>query len=1155
MSAPRPTPSRLRARKILLVFAATLALVGGVLVAPAGASAAPAPQTANTVDQALGSPVKTADLSQFRPGNIISDQVFYNRSTMTEAQVQWFLESKVPSCQSGYTCLKDWYDTSRSTGADPMCGAYSGGYRERASAIIYKVAQACGINPQAIITTLQKEQGLVTNTGPSTSRYTIAMGQGCPDTAACDTRYYGFFNQVYGAAWQLKRYGNPPGTSNYFNWYAPGRTWNVRFHPNAACGSTPVYIENQATAALYYYTPYQPNAAALAAGYAAANNPCSSYGNRNFFNYFNDWFGSTQGETMQVLQVSGTSERYLVSQGARWRLATAEIAAQFTWISGVRDVSRSALDAFADRGAAKRAVRTETGNVYLLDGGARMRLRDVYQVSDFGWDYGALPLASEAQVARYRDAGWLERAVSADGATWLVQSNARRQLIDLGILPRYGIPALSSSISPAMMAEYTTAAPVVGPGVYRDATNPYRLQTDAGTYVVPDAASGTAIARSARALTAESFAFLRASSSMPVRMTSGGKSYVMVDGGWLEVSASQYPPGLEFTSLPAGAAAGLPVVGSVSGPHFVRERSDSQVYLVSWGTMQAVSAADQAWVTGRYGVSSQVWPALDGAIGDGANPEGLVRTSSGAAYLLDGARAYRFRDCGQVSTWGGDCATLPTVTAAKLATYASAGTLQHLVRTPVGTIWLPQSGQMRQVLDPSILGVYGIPSSTSAVGAATVAKLPVGEPAIAPGVYTDGGSARAVATEGGEYTLTAEQSVGVMRTTGRALTAASYAKITLDGALPSRMRSDGRSFVLTHEGWLEVSAAAYGGDGVFTQLPSRAWRGLAVAANEQRPHFVRDEVNAVEYLVSGGAAQPVAGATERAAITARYGVPAKLWSMPGSALTGIRISYDLLVKGTSGEVFLMDGTTRYRTSGCGAAADFGKDCATLRTLTPTQLAGTTDGGALAALLRSADGYVFLPQSGKKREVPDPRVLSVYGIGTASTPISAQVLAQLPLGQPVVTVGVYDDRAGDVRVITGDGRTFSIPASSRIGAVTSAAWRISPASIDLLSAERDIPTRITAGARSYVLTNEGWLAVNASDYAPLAFASVGARASEGIPSAGTETRPHFARENTASQLHLVSAGVSTVADEATRAWISTTYGVPPKVWVLADGTLR
>jgi putative cell wall-binding protein len=72
-----------------------------------------------------------------------------------------------------------------------------------------------------------------------------------------------------------------------------GRTTAVLYNPNSGCGSTPVYIRNSATAALYYYTPYQPNAAALKAGYGIGDS-CSSYGNRNFYNYFTDWFGSTQ---------------------------------------------------------------------------------------------------------------------------------------------------------------------------------------------------------------------------------------------------------------------------------------------------------------------------------------------------------------------------------------------------------------------------------------------------------------------------------------------------------------------------------------------------------------------------------------------------------------------------------------------------------------------------------------------------------------------------------------------------------------------------------------------------------------------------------------------------------------------------------------------
>ncbi|WP_139230888.1 VCBS repeat-containing protein [Microbacterium sp. cf046] len=293
-------------------------LVVGVLAAGGAARAQPtsdraASASASMIEQSI---VKAADLSKFQAGNIISDAAFFNRSTMTEGQIQAFLQEKVPNCQSGYVCLKDWYDTSRTTAADPMCSAYSGGIRERASTIIYKVAQACGINPQVLIVMLQKEQGLVLHTWPSDWRYTIAMGQGCPDTAACDTRYYGFFNQVYGAAWQLKRYANPPGTSQYFTWYAPGNTWNVRWHPNEGCGSSPVYIQNQATANLYYYTPYQPNAAAIRAGYGEGDG-CSSYGNRNFYQYFTDWFGQAALPVISSVDTS-TYVQALDSAGTLW---------------------------------------------------------------------------------------------------------------------------------------------------------------------------------------------------------------------------------------------------------------------------------------------------------------------------------------------------------------------------------------------------------------------------------------------------------------------------------------------------------------------------------------------------------------------------------------------------------------------------------------------------------------------------------------------------------------------------------------------------------------------------------------------------------------------------------------------------------------------
>ncbi len=243
------------------------------------------------------SPTASAQLSGdgWDPGFIVSDQQFFDGNAMTVTEIQNFLNAKVPTCQperstgpgDPIVCLKDFKQTTISRSADAYCPkAYVGASNESAATIIYKVAQACGVSPKAILVTLQKEVGLVTHTWPSQWRYDRAMGYGCPDTAPCNTEYYGFQNQIWRAARQFQVYAARPTSYGHL----AGVTNNVRFHPNAACGTSSVVIKNQATAGLYNYTPYQPNAAALNNLYGTGNS-CSSYGNRNFWRYWSEWFG------------------------------------------------------------------------------------------------------------------------------------------------------------------------------------------------------------------------------------------------------------------------------------------------------------------------------------------------------------------------------------------------------------------------------------------------------------------------------------------------------------------------------------------------------------------------------------------------------------------------------------------------------------------------------------------------------------------------------------------------------------------------------------------------------------------------------------------------------------------------------------------------
>ncbi|MFJ3382303.1 hypothetical protein ACIPJ2_18040 [Curtobacterium sp. NPDC090217] len=234
--------------------------------------------------------------SQFDPGNIIPDAEFYNGGGMSESSIQAFLNAQIGTCSSS-SCLNVGRYSLNSHGADAMCNAVAGGSSLSAAQIIARVGAACSINPKVILVTLQKEQTLVNGgiaRNPSAAVLSRAMGYACPDSAngGCDPAYSGVGNQVFWASWQWKRYGNPAGTSNYFTWFAPGGNRNVQYSPNAACGTKSVYIQNKATAALYYYTPYTPNQAALNNLYGTGDG-CSAYGNRNFWRLYSDWFGIT----------------------------------------------------------------------------------------------------------------------------------------------------------------------------------------------------------------------------------------------------------------------------------------------------------------------------------------------------------------------------------------------------------------------------------------------------------------------------------------------------------------------------------------------------------------------------------------------------------------------------------------------------------------------------------------------------------------------------------------------------------------------------------------------------------------------------------------------------------------------------------------------
>ena len=245
---------------------------------------------AATLLTAVSTPASAVTGKDFAAGEIISDVVMYDKTTMTASGIQAFLVAKGGTCKSGYTCLANYSQTTSNytvptTGGytQGVCAPYVGAKSESAATIIYKVAQYCGVNPQAILVILQKEESLVTGTAPTSLTYRKAMGYGCPDSASCSANFYGFFKQVY---WGARAMARPVGN------YKPGAKSNIHYSTKASCGTKAVTVVNKATSNLYSYTPYVPNRAALS-NLKGSGDSCSSYGNRNFWYYFNSWFGST----------------------------------------------------------------------------------------------------------------------------------------------------------------------------------------------------------------------------------------------------------------------------------------------------------------------------------------------------------------------------------------------------------------------------------------------------------------------------------------------------------------------------------------------------------------------------------------------------------------------------------------------------------------------------------------------------------------------------------------------------------------------------------------------------------------------------------------------------------------------------------------------
>jgi hypothetical protein len=718
--APRSRNNR-KITRLLTCFLAVTAVVAGTVL-PAGAASAAAPATtvaSNAVSQAVGDPAASgivkSTLVGFTPGNIISDAVFTNKSTMTEAQIQAFFNSKVSRCLGGtdengkpIVCLKDFKITSVTRPADQYCSGYTGAANESAARIIYRVSQACNINPQVLIVMLQKEQGLITHTWPSAWRYNIALGQGCPDTAPCDPNYIGFFHQIYGAARQMQIYME----GRWFQWYAPGKTWNILYNPNANCGSSPVYVANKATSALYYYTPYQPNAAALRAGYGTGDG-CSAYGNRNFYNYFTDWFGSTQQvKVPEGPMVKAGNDIYAITNGTAYHIMP-EVWPQYRAAFGDPEPTTSAhIASLAQGGKATLFVHNEkTGTVAYLDGGKTHRFSTCALVSAWGGgnctaitrfddDDFRKPAAGDPMTARVNLAGDVRRFVieGSDLAPYYNQEAAVAWGQNTG-----GYAAtMPASVASTYRALPTRFVPgqfltIAGSG------KAYLPSLDGELHYVPSTSRATSMGlpwKVTQNVPSYALAQYKTTTNLGRFLSCAGQVSFTAGGALYRVSSSE---GFSVAALDARTCAKLRVADGTAGPLFVRQAGDSAVYAAVQGVVRHVGNPATLTALNGPGVARVInLTAVELAdLPKGAQLRtdiGFVTTpGDGRVYLADAGRLI------YVSSWTvADALGLPraaiTISDATAATIPKSGSVTTVVRCS-GQLYSGADGVLTKVTD------------------------------------------------------------------------------------------------------------------------------------------------------------------------------------------------------------------------------------------------------------------------------------------------------------------------------------------------------------------------------------------------------------------------------------------------------------------------
>jgi len=247
-----------------------------------------------------------------------------------------------------------------------------------AAEIIFNASQRHQINPQVIITILQKEQTLVTQKVKKSTQYDWATGFAAYDGKKPVEKFRGFANQVDRAAWRLRLFLEQP-------WefvFRPGQIYKI--------SGQLVRPQNLATAALYNYTPF-------------------IQGNRLFWQIWQKWFAKNYGslEDGTLVRVIGDKGVWLIQNGERRPIRSKNIFLARFDFKKVKEISLKELEKYPSGEPVKfpnySLVQAPNKGVYLLVDDIKRPIISEKIFREIGFNFEEVVKADWSDLALYQD--------------------------------------------------------------------------------------------------------------------------------------------------------------------------------------------------------------------------------------------------------------------------------------------------------------------------------------------------------------------------------------------------------------------------------------------------------------------------------------------------------------------------------------------------------------------------------------------------------------------------------------------------------------------------------------------------------------------------------------------------------------------------------